>query len=66
MVARIGAIPAPQRPPIHVPELSPRPAEAMSDGPNAVPLAHMPQLLETLVELDRVTKKHGFLENVFE
>jgi len=47
-------------------ETHPRPAEAMSDGPNAVPLAQMPQLLETLLELDRVTKKHGFLENAFE
>jgi len=47
-------------------ETHPRPAEALSDGPNAVPLAHMRELLETLVELDQVTKKHGFLENAFE
>jgi 2-dehydro-3-deoxyphosphooctonate aldolase (KDO 8-P synthase) len=47
-------------------ETHPRPAEALSDGPNAVPLAHMQELLETLVELDQVTKKHGFLENAFE
>jgi 2-dehydro-3-deoxyphosphooctonate aldolase (KDO 8-P synthase) len=47
-------------------ETHPRPAEAMSDGPNAVPLARMQELLETLAELDQVTKKHGFLENAFE
>ena len=43
----------------------PDPANAMSDGPNAVPLKHMKALLETLLELDRVTKKNGFLENNF-
>jgi len=47
-------------------ETHPRPAEALSDGPNAVPLARMAELLETLVELDQVTKKHGFLEKTFE
>src|SRR3954462_12788355 len=41
------------------------PANAMSDGPNAVPLKHMRALLETLVALDTVTKKNGFLENNF-
>ncbi len=46
-------------------ETHPNPAQAMSDGPNAVPLKHMKSLLETLLELDRVTKKHGFLENDF-
>ncbi len=47
-------------------ETHPNPARAMSDGPNAVPLKHMLALLETLLELDRVTKKNGFLENSFE
>jgi 2-dehydro-3-deoxyphosphooctonate aldolase (KDO 8-P synthase) len=47
-------------------ETHPRPAEAMSDGPNAVPLERMAELLETLAELDRVTKRHGFVENRFE
>jgi 2-dehydro-3-deoxyphosphooctonate aldolase (KDO 8-P synthase) len=47
-------------------ETHPRPEQALSDGPNAVPLAHMPELLETLVELDRVTKRHRFLETAFE
>jgi 2-dehydro-3-deoxyphosphooctonate aldolase (KDO 8-P synthase) len=46
-------------------ETHPDPANAMSDGPNAVPLKHMRALLETLLELDRVTKKNGFLENNF-
>ena len=47
-------------------ETHPDPANAMSDGPNAVPLKHMRALLETLLELDRVTKKNGYLENNFE
>ena len=46
-------------------ETHPSPNEAWSDGPNAVPLKHMKALLETLIELDRVTKKNGFLENNF-
>ena len=47
-------------------ETHPDPAKAMSDGPNAVPLKHMKALLETLLELDRVTKKNGYLETSFE
>jgi len=46
-------------------ETHPRPQEAWSDGPNAVPLRHMKALLETLVVLDRATKQNGFLENNF-
>lgn len=46
-------------------ETHPSPAAAMSDGPNAVPLHHMKALLETLLELDAVTKKNPFLENIF-
>ena len=46
-------------------ETHPDPTQALSDGPNAVPLKHMKVLLETLLELDRVTKKNGFLENNF-
>jgi 2-dehydro-3-deoxyphosphooctonate aldolase (KDO 8-P synthase) len=46
-------------------ETHPSPADAWSDGPNAVPLKHMKALLESLVALDAVTKKHGFLENNF-
>jgi 2-dehydro-3-deoxyphosphooctonate aldolase (KDO 8-P synthase) len=46
-------------------ETHPDPANALSDGPNAVPLGRMKELLTTLVELDRVVKKTGFLENSF-
>ncbi|HVL77186.1 MAG TPA: 3-deoxy-8-phosphooctulonate synthase [Noviherbaspirillum sp.] len=46
-------------------ETHPNPAEAKSDGPNAVPLKRMKALLATLVELDRVVKKNGFAENDF-
>lgn len=46
-------------------ETHPDPANALSDGPNAVPLKHMKALLETLLALDQVTKRHGFLENNF-
>jgi len=46
-------------------ETHPNPDQAWSDGPNAVPLKHMKALLETLLALDDVTKKHGFLENRF-
>ena len=47
-------------------ETHPNPAKALSDGPNAVPLMHMRELLETLQALDEVTKRQarrdGFLE----
>ncbi len=46
-------------------ETHPDPANAMSDGPNAVPLARMKELLTTLVEIDRIVKKTGFLEADF-
>jgi 2-dehydro-3-deoxyphosphooctonate aldolase (KDO 8-P synthase) len=46
-------------------ETHPDPAKALSDGPNAVPLKHMPALLETLLALDAVTKKNGYLEDRF-
>ena len=47
-------------------ETHPRPAEALSDGPNAVPLRHMRALLEQLVELDRAVKSRSFLERAFD
>ena len=43
-------------------ETHPKPDEALCDGPNSWPLALMPELLDTLAELDRVTKKNGFAE----
>jgi len=46
-------------------ETHPDPKNAMSDGPNAVPLHQMRPLLETLLALDQATKRHGFLENNF-
>ena len=46
-------------------ETHPDPANALSDGPNAVPLARMKELLTTLVDIDRVVKRVGFLENSF-
>ncbi len=47
-------------------ETHPDPANAMSDGPNAVPLKHMRALLEQLVALDRVVKSQPLLENDFQ
>jgi 2-dehydro-3-deoxyphosphooctonate aldolase (KDO 8-P synthase) len=41
-------------------ETHPDPAKALSDGPNAWPLGQMKELLETLLELDAVVKRHGF------
>ena len=46
-------------------ETHPDPANALSDGPNAVPLGRMKELLTTLVEIDRIVKKTGFLEADF-
>ena len=44
-------------------ETHPRPDEALCDGPNSWPLALMGELLETLVEIDRLVKNKGFAEN---
>jgi len=46
-------------------ETHPNPAEALCDGPNAVPLNSMKELLSTLVDLDRVVKKRASLKPVF-
>jgi len=46
-------------------ETHPNPAQALSDGPNAVPLKHMRALLESLQALDAVTKRSGYLEHQF-
>ena len=45
-------------------ETHPRPEEALSDGPNAWPLARMEPLLMTLVELDRAVKKTPYEESL--
>jgi len=47
-------------------ETHPNPAQAMSDGPNAVPLKHMRVLLEQLAELDRAIKSRPLLEQSFD
>jgi 2-dehydro-3-deoxyphosphooctonate aldolase (KDO 8-P synthase) len=44
-------------------ETHPDPEHALSDGPNSWPLGKMEALLETLLELDAVTKRRGFLED---
>ena len=47
-------------------ETHPDPAKALSDGPNAVPLNRMKELLESLVAIDTIVKKgNSFLENSF-
>jgi 2-dehydro-3-deoxyphosphooctonate aldolase (KDO 8-P synthase) len=47
-------------------ETHPNPCEAMSDGPNAVPMHRMKDLLTVLQRLDRVVKEAGFLESNFD
>ena len=44
-------------------ETHPDPAKALSDGPNAWPLKHMRELLETLKELDVLVKRRRFVED---
>ncbi len=46
-------------------ETHPDPANAKSDGPNAVPLHRMRELLASLAAVDRVVKQQPFLENDF-
>ena len=46
-------------------ETHPDPAQAKSDGPNAVPLNRMRELLTGLAALDRVVKQTPLLENDF-
>ncbi len=44
-------------------ETHPVPEQALSDGPNAWPLALMEELLETLMALDSTVKTRGFIED---
>ena len=46
-------------------ETHPDPAQALSDGPNAVPLHHMEALLKSLVDIDTIVKQQGFIEDRF-
>jgi 2-dehydro-3-deoxyphosphooctonate aldolase (KDO 8-P synthase) len=45
-------------------ETHPDPSKALSDGPNAWPLARMEPLLRTLKELDRAVKANPFEESL--
>jgi 2-dehydro-3-deoxyphosphooctonate aldolase (KDO 8-P synthase) len=45
-------------------ETHPEPDKALSDGPNAWPLARMEPLLSTLCELDRAVKKAPYEESL--
>ena len=44
-------------------ETHPDPEKALSDGPNAWPLAKIKELLQTLQAIDRLVKQQGFAEN---
>ncbi len=46
-------------------EVHPEPEKALSDGPNAVRLRHVPELLRRLQALDRLVKRRGFTDNAF-
>lgn len=43
-------------------ETHPNPSKALSDGPNAFPLGHMKELLQTMMVLDAAVKKQGLIE----
>jgi 2-dehydro-3-deoxyphosphooctonate aldolase (KDO 8-P synthase) len=43
-------------------ETHPEPSQALSDGPNAWPLHKLEDLLHVLVDLDKLVKKAGFIE----
>ncbi len=44
-------------------ETHPNPNEALSDGPNMIPIDKMSEMLKALQDIDCVTKKNGFLED---
>jgi 2-dehydro-3-deoxyphosphooctonate aldolase (KDO 8-P synthase) len=44
-------------------ETHPEPEKALSDGPNAMPLQHMAELLATLKAVDAAVKAGGWLES---
>jgi 2-dehydro-3-deoxyphosphooctonate aldolase (KDO 8-P synthase) len=43
-------------------ETHPDPAKALSDGPNAFPLGHLKEMLQTLKAIDALVKQQGFIE----
>ena len=44
-------------------ETHPDPDNALCDGPNMLPLKHMEELLETLLEIDEVVHRRAFIES---
>ncbi|WP_373975320.1 3-deoxy-8-phosphooctulonate synthase [Chitinibacter sp. SCUT-21] len=44
-------------------ETHPNPCEALSDGPNSMPLGRIKELLITLKDIDRVVKAHSLIEH---
>lgn len=46
-------------------ETHPDPDKALCDGPNMLPLKHMEELLETLLEIDEVVHRRTFIESKF-
>ncbi len=46
-------------------ETHPNPEKALSDGPNSVPLARMPELLESIKAIDALVKSAPYLETTF-
>ncbi len=44
-------------------ETHPDPEHALSDGPNSWPLDRLRELLETLVQIDQLVKRAGFIED---
>jgi len=43
-------------------ETHPDPENALSDGPNMIPIHRMADMLKTLQDIDNITKQNGFLE----
>jgi 2-dehydro-3-deoxyphosphooctonate aldolase (KDO 8-P synthase) len=46
-------------------ETHPDPDNALCDGPNMLPLQHMEELLETLLEIDEAVHRRSFVESKF-
>lgn len=46
-------------------ETHPNPDKALCDGPNMLPLKHMEELLETLLEIEEVVKIRDRIESKF-
>ncbi len=44
-------------------ETHPDPENALSDGPNMIPINKMPEMLKALQDIDNITKQNGFLED---